>query len=404
MVGWKIALWVLVVGIAVWFLYLVRSILMPFILAFIISALLDPSIKKLRMRGYKRGTAVAIVFFAFFGFVGVLGYFILPVIGAQMTFFKDSLQSFTNQLSQENPNENYFVKWNPAVRAQPPGGATAQVDKIIEQFQPTLDRLGLPSTRQALVTAYVEPHRAEIANTVEHFFSGFLGIIGTAFSQIILLLFTPLFVYFMLIDLEKFKIRSASWIPPSIRAETLSIIREIGEVFVKYLRGVTLTIIAYMAVMAIVLSVLGAPYSVLLAILFGALYIIPMVGPLINATTLFLVTGLTGTSSNMLFGLGSAWTFAVLITLLYLGCSTLFDQLVYPNMVGRAVGLHPLVSMFVVFSGAALFGLVGMILAFPLAGSVKVILERLLKVTSSAHSGDLNLPIVPLRHRTAAEV
>ena len=198
--------------------------------------------------------------------------------------------------------------------------------------------------------------------------------------------------------------RGASWIPPSIRAETLSIIREIGEVFVKYLRGVTLTIIAYMAVMAIVLSILGAPYSVLLAILFGALYIIPMVGPLINALTLFLVTGLSGTTGNMLFDLGSSWGFAILVTVLYLGCSTLFDQLVYPNMVGRAVGLHPLVSMFVVFSGAALFGLVGMILAFPLAGSVKVILERLLKVTSSAHSGDLNLPVVPLRHRTAAEV
>jgi predicted PurR-regulated permease PerM len=404
MVGWKIALWVLVVGIAVWFLYLVRSILLPFVLAFIISALLDPSIKKLRMRGYKRGTAVAIVFFAFFGLVGVVGYFVFPIIGAQLTYFKDSLQAFTNQLSQENPNENYFVKWNPAVRAQPAGGPTAQVDKVIEQLAPTLDRLGLPSTRQALITAYVEPHRAEIANTVEHFFSGFLGIIGTAFSQIVLLLFTPLFVYFMLIDLEKFKMRGASWIPPSIRAETLSIIREIGEVFVKYLRGVTLTIIAYMAVMAIVLSILGAPYSVLLAILFGALYIIPMVGPLINALTLFLVTGLSGTTGNMLFDLGSSWGFAILVTVLYLGCSTLFDQLVYPNMVGRAVGLHPLVSMFVVFSGAALFGLVGMILAFPLAGSVKVILERLLKVTSSAHSGDLNLPVVPLRHRTAAEV
>lgn len=404
MVGWKIALWVLVVGIAVWFLYLVRSILLPFILAFIISALLDPSIKKLRMRGYKRGSAVAIVFFAFFGLVGVVGYFVLPVIGAQITYFKDSLQAFTNQLSQENPNESYFVKWNPAVRAQPPGGPTAQVDKVIEQLQPTLDRLGLPSTRQALVTAYVEPHRADIANAVEHFFSGFLGIIGTAFSQIILLLFTPLFVYFMLIDLEKFKIRSASWIPPSIRAETLSIIREIGEVFVKYLRGVTLTILAYMAVMSIVLSVLGAPYSVLLAILFGALYIIPMVGPLINALTLFLVTGLSGTTGNVIFSLGSSWGFALLITLLYLGCSTLFDQLVYPNMVGRAVGLHPLVSMFVVFSGAALFGLIGMILAFPLAGSIKVILERLLKVTSSGHSGDLNLPVTPLRHRTAAEV
>ena len=65
---------------------------------------------------------------------------------------------------------------------------------------------------------------------------------------------------------------------------------------------------------------------------------------------------------------------------------------------GNAVGLHPIVSMFVIFRGGALFGLPGMILAFPVAGSIKVILDRLLAVTNKTER-ELILPELPLRHR-----
>lgn len=86
------------------------------------------------------------------------------------------------------------------------------------------------------------------------------------------------------------------------------------------------------------------------------------------------------------------------MALVYLVCHLIFDNMVYPRLVGGSVGLHPVVSMFVIFSGGALFGLVGMIIAFPLAGAVKVILERLLRVTT-VQPDMLGLPPVPLRHR-----
>jgi predicted PurR-regulated permease PerM len=54
--------------------------------------------------------------------------------------------------------------------------------------------------------------------------------------------------------------------------------------------------------------------------------------------------------------------------------------------------------MFVIFSGGALFGLPGMILAFPVAGSIKVLLDRVIRFTNKT-DGELILPEVPLRHR-----
>ena len=74
---------------------------------------------------------------------------------------------------------------------------------------------------------------------------------------------------------------------------------------------------------------------------------------------------------------------------------------IYPKFVGKAVGLDPIVSMFVIFCGGALFGLPGMILAFPVAGCVKVIMDRLLKVTNQV-TVELSLPEKPLRHREEA--
>jgi predicted PurR-regulated permease PerM len=55
--------------------------------------------------------------------------------------------------------------------------------------------------------------------------------------------------------------------------------------------------------------------------------------------------------------------------------------------------------MFVIFCGGLLFGLPGMLIAFPLAGSVKIILDRILNVAITSQDS-LNLPVVPLRHRS----
>ena len=174
---------------------------------------------------------------------------------------------------------------------------------------------------------------------------------------------------------------------------------DIGQVFSSYLRGVTIAVVGYMTVMSIVLEIIGAPYSVLLGVLFGALYLVPYLNVLISGTLLVVVTGLSGKTSGMLFHQSNPWAFAVTLLAIYIVVHFTYDSLVYPRVVGKAVGLDPVVSMFVIFSGGALFGLVGMIIAFPLAGSVKVILDRLIRVTSAGQEV-LSLPTVPLRHRT----
>jgi predicted PurR-regulated permease PerM len=173
---------------------------------------------------------------------------------------------------------------------------------------------------------------------------------------------------------------------------------DIGQVFVKYIQGVTTAVLLYMAGSAILLSIMGAPYAILLGILFGAIYLIPYIGPAISWATLFVVVGLSGKTNVLFFEFGSPWAAAAVMVIIFLVFDRGFDTFVFPRILGKAVGLHPVVSMFVILSGAALFGLIGMIIAFPLAGAVKVVLDRLIRVTSIA-ADSLDLPAVPLRHR-----
>ncbi len=400
--GWKIALWVLVVGLVLGFLYLVRGVLLPFILGSLIAILLDPVVRRLRKRGMKRGPAVGLVFTIFFGVIVAIGVVTVPIMTRQLTSFSSNVGSLTRQLAAQGYANNYFIRWNPKHRIE----ASTQVnplDRTLAQMRPTLERFGLPTTQTAITEQYVEPRRAEITKFIQGFFNSILGTVGGLGAQLVLLLFAPLVALFLLMDYDRIKMTSPSWIPPSIRRQTIDVLQDVGEVFQKYIRGLTISWAMYTTIVALAMTFMGAPYGFLLALLFGVLYLIPIIGGFLNYILLFLIVGLTGVNSNWFTSFPSSWAFALALVAVLFVITWAWDQLVSPNLVGSAVGLSPVVSMFVVAAGGSLFGILGMLLAFPIGGAVKVILERVMKVTNTTGSDTLGLPALPLRHRAPIE-
>lgn len=470
--GWRIALWVVVVGIVVWFLYLVRAILAPFVLSVILSVLLDPTIRRLRLRGWPRWAAVSSVFLGFFAVVSIVIVLLAPVVSGQVSLMRGRLDSISAQLSgasefetliagrqaalkeaglpttakewrallkEISDNENKrangvepagrtraefddqlanwsttlndaglpytYVEWQKLYTEKSRSGydrtrddAYVRVDAFLAANKDTLARLNLPLTREAWVRQYFDPYKEQFANGLQSFLGGFLGIVSTVASGLFLLAFTPLITFMILWDMEDFKRRSASWIPPSIRASTMDLLRDISEVFVKYLRGMTMIVLVYSTVTSIVLSIMGAPYAIIMGLLIALLGLIPTIGAFISYAVTLLVVGVSGKTGNFMFDLGSPWAFGFVVVLVLFLVLTTMDQILYPKLVGTAVGLTPAVSMFVLFSAGALFGLVGTIIAFPLAGAAKVVLDRILRVATGGEAA-LALPRVPLRHR-----
>ena len=101
MASWRIALWVGLVVVTLWFLYSVRGILLPFVLAWLIAVILEPLVRKLRLRGMSRGLAVTSITLAFFVVVGVFLVLAIPRVNAQILDLQSSIQSLTAKIIRE---------------------------------------------------------------------------------------------------------------------------------------------------------------------------------------------------------------------------------------------------------------------------------------------------------------
>ncbi|MBS1725434.1 MAG: AI-2E family transporter [Armatimonadetes bacterium] len=397
---WRIVLWVVIAIATLGFLYMVRGILLPFIIAILISALLHPIYRMLRKNGWGNGMAAFVPMLVFFGtlLVGLIA--LMPIITNQVGGLRDRGEQIVSSLAKPNPLDNFFMRGNPENRLKMASNKDP-VDQFLGNYSDLLSRFNLPSTKRELIAQYIEPQRDHIKDMIQNLIKGSFSAATGFLSQGFTLIFVPLLVWFILPNTQKFKKKFLNLIPPQLRESSIDLADDIGDVFSNYLRGVAIAVFGYMAFMAILLSILGAPYGLLLGCLFGAIYLIPYLNVLISGTTLFLVTGLSGKVQWFGVHFSSSWAYAGVLVATYVICHFIFDSMVYPRYVGNAVGLDPIVSMFVIFCGGALFGLPGMILAFPIAGSVKVLLDRLIKVTNKVDV-ELVLPEIPLRHRKEA--
>lgn len=329
--------------------------------------------------------------------VAALAVWLTPIVSKQVVTFRDKTEQLSVRVSQQTAQDNFFLRWNPRylVSSDP---MIRQIDGFFEQNSETLRRVGLPTSRRLATTQYVEPYRKQLSDGVQSAFQGILGLLGTIGSNFMIYAFVPFFILMILLDLERFKERATAIIPPSIRSETVELLSDVFNLFIRYLRGMAITLMYYVIIAAVTLTVVGAPYSLLLAVLFAAIYLIPIIGGPINVAILILLTGSSGRTSNMYVGFDNSWYFALFCGVIYGIVFLLFDPLVTNRVVGNSVGLNPLLSFFCVLSAGALFGPLGMVFAFPAAGAIKIILDRLIEVTSK--SQDLQLPSLPLRHRS----
>lgn len=401
-VQWRIGLWLLVVLASLWFLWLVRGVLPPFLLALLFSMLLEPVVKALGKKGLPRPVSVLTITVVFFGAFGLLAAMLAPKVGDQVNEAGQTIQAWSERWSEEAVNDNVLVRWNPVVRAQPPGPLST-IDRVLEQARPLLTQVNLPTSRHALIDQYVTPHKDDIARSVQGFLNRLVGSVGGAASTILMLGFTPLLVVMLLMDLEKLTATARAWIPPSLRSGTVGIASDIADVFQRYVRGVLINISLYAVLVSLVLTLLNVPYAILLGLVAAVFYLIPILGGWCSAIVICTITGLIGVTSNAFFEVGNPWAYTAVVFGAFTVINVVWDTFLTPRIVGSAVDLHPLVSMFVVFSGGALFGLPGMVLAYPLAGIVKVTLGRLMNVTN-APTEELRLPAIPPRHRREAEV
>jgi predicted PurR-regulated permease PerM len=193
------------------------------------------------------------------------------------------------------------------------------------------------------------------------------GEVGSFLLEAILALIVT---FYFLVDGEMLRDRTVALLPAEHRERTVDLLGRIHDVLGKWLRGQIALIALVSAVVYVALGpVLHLPYALGIAILTGVLEIIPLIGPLI-------ATAIAGVDA---FARGGAQLAAVVVVI-YFVLRQVEDQVVMPIVIGRAVHLHPVVTIFAVLVGLSVYGVLGGLLGVPIAAAINVVFRELYPV------------------------
>lgn len=177
---------------------------------------------------------------------------------------------------------------------------------------------------------------------------------------------TMIVTFFLLLDGERFGRTLLRFLDPADRVQMQQVAARIHVVVGQWLRGQLILVVFVAAIVTVVLGpILHLPNALALGVMTGVLEVITFIGPIIAGT----VVGIVALSSG---GPTLALTAVVFLFVL----RQIEDVVIMPNVLGRAVHLHPLVALFAVVVGSTAFGVVGTFLALPVAAAISVALRE----------------------------
>lgn len=330
------------------FLWEVQAILPPFLIAFFLAAVLDPTLRYLEHHGHSRIRAILTLYLAGMALVGIFFVFVVPVVKAQVQELSGNVESYYTQIQT---------------------GADAWMFKN----QPLLRRFNIQQHRVVdLMDEKTSPVRTAI--------NGTLGTVATTLgslaSKAIWLIVIPLSCFFFMRDYPVLRARIIALFPDRYQDQIDVVSRDIIDIFTAYLRGLAKVCALYAVVATILFSLLGVKYALFLGLMAGVLYAVPYVGQLITALSCGIVA-YTMTQHTAFFFIqidAHSLRYAIIVVITAVVVQNVFDQLLYPRIVGGSVGLHPVVSIFALMAGATLFNVWGMLMAVPVAASIQILL------------------------------
>jgi predicted PurR-regulated permease PerM len=318
-------------------LYTVRAILVRILIALFIAVSLDPAVRLLTRRGMRRGVAVTLIFLLA---AALAAAFLISVIPPLVTQFRN--------LTDDLPG--YFTRLQ---------GRSSQFRELNDRYHVSDQLRGLVGTL---------PGRLG---------SGVLGftsrVFGAVFNTLTVLVFT---VYFMA-DMPRIRAGVVRLFPVDRRPRARQVVDLVVDKVGGYMIGnIIISLIAGVASF-IAFSLLGVPFAVPLAFIVALCDLIPMIGATLGA-----IIGVT----VALFSTDLWHT--VLVAAFFIGYQQLENYLIAPRVLKTTVELGAAAVLIAGLIGATVLGLVGALMAIPVAAAFNVLLnERLLAHETAAGVG-----------------
>lgn len=226
----------------------------------------------------------------------------------------------------------------------------------------TADQLGLENLDELIVNfAGITDFSQMVARGAVPF------IVGLGHFLLELLVFL-IATFFLLRDAPRLFQWFRRVLPASQRNELIPLIAQVNTLLGRYVRGQMFLIGVMSTVTFIGLSILQVPFVLLLAMMTGVLEVIPIVGPI----TAGAIACLVALGHPAPWGLSQIWYVAI-VAAMYTVLRHAEDYFVIPLVIGRIVKLHPAVVIFALLTGGALYGLLGVLVAVPVAATMRLV-------------------------------
>jgi predicted PurR-regulated permease PerM len=326
--GWAIAAVLAVLAVL---LYEIRIALLPFVFAVAVAFVLDPLIKKLQQRLGLRRWPIAVGFYIMIlALLGGAGYWIATA----------AVPDLMNVVARAPELLKHFLEELMGSKGITVLGKTYTPDEVVSA-------LG-----GALAGMFGATAIEKIAGTA----------ISIVFGTFLTLVLMP---YFM-ISAPRLASGAIWLLPPERRRSVEDLLPRIVPVLRRYFVGLAI-VVSYTSIVAWIGfgPVFHLPHAVLLAIAVGLLELIPVIGPFASAT----MVGIIAIQQSGIWEAGLLFAFAI-------GLRLSIDNLVGPIVLGEAARIHPVVVIISFVCGAILFGVVGLLIAVPVAVCIKVALQH----------------------------
>ncbi|MCH8845722.1 MAG: AI-2E family transporter [Proteobacteria bacterium] len=320
-----------------WLLYLLAPILMPFIVGALFAYLGDPLVDRLEKTRLSRTLSVVIVFGTMIMSGLILLLFILPQLERQITGLVVRLPQFISWI-QENMLPRLIV-----ILGLEPGSLDLVVVKDafannIKDISGIMGRLLVKLTQ-----------------------SGQSLIVWFAYLTLI-----PVVTFYLLRDWDILIGKVNDLIPRPYERLVSKLAKQCDEVLAEFLRGQLLVMLALAVLYSVGLWIVGLEFFLLIGMLAGLVSFVPYLGFIVGI-------GVAGIAGFM--------QFHDIIHLVYIlivfGVGQIIEGMVLsPLLVGDRIGLHPVAVIFAVMAGGQLFGIVGVLVALPVAAVIVVLLRH----------------------------
>lgn len=322
-----------------WLIYLVKSVLTPFIFSLVVAYLLNPLVGYLSSK-YKlsRLTATALIIGLFFVILAVVSLTVFPIIYSQFTALIDILPSYFQIL----------------------------IDDFYPKVTTKLNEFGVALHTDLSHLINQEKINAQLLDLSQEVLKNALSSSFTLINIISVIFITPILIFYLLKDWDIFIAKLHTYLPRSVSNSMEDLIKEMDKTLSGYIRGQINVCLIIASAYAIFLNLTGLNFGFLIGLLTGLFCFIPYVAMLCGITAAVIVG---------LFQWGFDLGHILVVSSVFISINLIESNFLVPKLIGSKVGLHPVWVIFGLFFFGALFGFIGVLLALPLSAISGVLLR-----------------------------